>query len=139
MKLTKTLALAALVASSLLAGSTALQAQDKTNTPPAGGPPGSPGMRGRPNAEQIAKELGLNEDQKAKLKTVMEDQQTKMKALRADTSLSQEDKRAKAKEIRDATQAQLKEILTPEQLAKWQQHFQRNRPPGGAGGTPPQQ
>jgi protein CpxP len=140
MKLTKTLALAALVAGSLFAGNATLQAQDNTNTPPAGAPPGGPGMRGRPNLEQIAKDLGLTDDQKAKLKTIMEDQQTKMKALRADTSIAQTDKRAKAKEIRDATQAQIKAILTPEQLTKWQQHMQRNRPPGGTPpATPPQQ
>ena len=100
MKLTKTFALAALVAGSLIAGGAALQAQDNTNTPPAGAPPGGPGLRGRPNLDQMAKDLGLTDDQKAKLGTIMEDQQAKIKALRADSSLSQEDKRAKAKEIR---------------------------------------
>ena len=130
--MTKTLALAALVAGSLLAG-TALQAQDA----PKEKPPGGPGMRGRPNMEQIAKDLNLTDDQKTKLKAAMEDQQAKMKALREDTSLSQEDRRAKMKEIRDAMQAKIKEILTPEQLAKWQEQMkQRGRPPGGPGGKP---
>ncbi len=138
MKLTKTFALAALVAGSLIAGSTALQAQDNTNTPPAGGPPA--GFRGRPNLDQIAKELDLTDTQKAKFKTIMEDQQTKMKALRTDTSLSQEDKRAKAKELRADTQAQIKALLTPDQLVKWQQHTQHIRPPGGTPpAAPPQQ
>ncbi len=111
MKMTQTFALAALVAGSLLAG-TALQAQDAPKEKPA--------MHGRPNAEQIAKELNLTDDQKAKVKTALEDQQTKMKALHEDKSLSSEDRKAKSKEIREATQAKMKEILTPEQWEKWQ-------------------
>ena len=143
MKLNKTLALAALVAGSLLAG-TALQAQDSTNTPPAGARPGGPGQRGRANIDQLAKDLGLSDEVKAKVKVVLDDQQTKMTELRKDTTMAAEDKRAKAKEIREATTAKLKEILTAEQLAKWQEHMQRNRPaggPSGAGGAgaPPKQ
>ena len=128
MKLNKTLALTALVAGSLFAGST-LQAQDSTNTPPNG-----PGMHGRPNVDQIAKELSLTDDQKAKVKAVLEDTQKQMRSLREDTSLSQDDKRTKGKEIREAMQAKMKEILTADQYAKWQQHMQHNRPSGGAGG-----
>ena len=123
MKMTKTLALAALVAGSLLAG-TALQAQDAPKEKPA--------MRGRPNAEQIAKDLNLTDDQKAKVKTALEDQQTKMKALHEDKSLSTEDRKAKSKEIREATQTTIKGILTPEQLEKWQK-MQHNH----KGGTKP--
>lgn len=133
--MTKTFALATLVAGSLLAGNTALQAQDSTNTPAAH--VGGPGMRGRPNLDQIAKELSLTDDQKAKLKTAFEDQQKKLRSLREDTSVAPEDKKAKAKEIREVFQTSLKSILTPEQLTKWQQRTQRNRPAGGAGGTPP--
>jgi Spy/CpxP family protein refolding chaperone len=130
MKLTKTFALAAVVAGSLLAG-TALLAQDSTNTPPAG----APGLR-RPNAEQIAKQLDLSDDQKTKVKAALEEQQSKMKALREDASLSQEDKRAKAKELRESFIEKMKEILTPEQFEKWQKIMQhRTRP--GAGGPPP--
>lgn len=121
--------LASVIAAGLMTGLT-LQAQEASTNKPAGGP----GMRGRPNMEQVAKDLNLTEDQKTKMKTVMEEQQTKMKALRDDTSLSQEDRRAKSKEIRDATQAKIKEILTAEQLEKWQKLMQRNRPQGGPGG-----
>jgi protein CpxP len=135
MKLTQTLALAALVAGCLLAGSPTLQAQGNTNTPPTGTPPGGHSMRGHPNIDRMAKELGLTDDQKAKLKVVLEDQQTKMSSLRTDASLAPADKRAKAKEIREATQTQIKAILTPEQLAKWHQHMQHNRPPSA---QPPQ-
>jgi len=126
MKLTKTLTFAAIIAAGLLAGSNALQAQDA----PAGKPPGAQGehgMRGRPNVDQIAKELNLTDDQKTQFKAALEDQQTKMKDLHKDTSLSAEDKRAKAKEIRQATEAKIKEILTPVQLKKWQKHMKQNR------------
>lgn len=138
MKMTKTIALVALVAGSLLAG-TALQAQDapKEKPPGAQGGLGGPGMRGRPNADQIAKDLSLTDAQKTKLKAALEEQQAKMKALRADTSLTQEEKKVKAKELREANQAKMKEILTPEQLEKWQK-MQRSRGPGGkpaAGGN----
>lgn len=129
--MTKTLAFVALVVGSLLAG-TALQAQDAPQDKPHGGP-GGPGMRGRPNADQIAKELSLTDEQKTKLKAAIEDQQAKMKALREDTSLSAEDKKAKAKELREGMQAKMKEILTPEQLTKWHE-MQKNRGPGGKPG-----
>ena len=136
MKLNKTLALAAVMAGSLFAAG-ALQAQDATNTPPAGGQH-SGGLRGRPNIDQIAKDLGLTDDQKAQVKAALDDTQAKLKALRDDSSLSAEDKKAKVKEIRDANQAKMKEILTPEQFAKWQKHAPHNRPPGGGAGGPPQ-
>jgi Spy/CpxP family protein refolding chaperone len=134
MKLNKTITLVALVAGSLLAG-TALQAQDAPKEKPPG-QQGGPGMRGRPNIDQIAKELNLTEDQKTSLKAAMEEQQAKMKALREDQNLSQEDRRAKAKEIREAHQAKIKEILTPEQLEKWQKRAQQNRPPQAGGDKP---
>jgi len=131
MKLAKIFTLAAVVAGSLLAGM-ALQAQSSTNAPAAGGPPG---IR-RPNAEQIAKDLGLSDDQKAKVRAALEEQQKKMKDLRADTSLSQEDKRAKVKELRQSFVEKMKEILTADQFEKWQKTMQQ-RPRLGAGGPPP--
>jgi Spy/CpxP family protein refolding chaperone len=134
MKLTKTLALAALVAGGLLAG-TALQAQNSTNnTPPANTHFIPPGIH-RPNAEMIAKNLGLTDDQKAKVQAALEDQQQKMMGLRSDTSVAPQDKPAKAKEIREAFTAKMKEILTPDQFEKWQKPMQlRMRP---AAGSPP--
>ena len=137
MKLNKTLALAALVAGSLFAGSVALQAQDNTNTPPAGAPPGGHGMRGRPNFEMIAKQLELTDDQKPKVKPIVEDMQKQASELRKDTSLSQEDRRAKMKEIREAATAKLKDILTADQFAKWEKMGQRQRPPMVPPATPP--
>lgn len=134
MKLTKTLTFAAIVAGTLLAGN-ALVAQDAPKDKPPGGPgaQGGPGMRG-PNAEQMAKDLGLSDEQKTKLKAAMDEQREKMKALREDTSLSADDKKAKGKELRDTFQAKVKEILTPEQFEKWQKNMQQRRPQGGPGG-----
>ena len=136
MKLNKTLALAALVAGSLIAGSVALQAQDNTNTPPTGAPPGG-GMRGRPNFEAISKQLELTDDQKPKVKAVLEDMQKQSRELRQDTSLTQEDRRAKMKEIRDGASTKLKDILTADQFAKWQKIGQHQRPPMAPPATPP--
>ena len=118
MKFNKTLMIATLAVGSLFASGVALQAQDNTNTPPAGAPPG--GMRPRMNFDTLAKNLELTDAQKPQVKVIFDEQQQKMKELRADTSVAQADKRAKAKEIRDATTAQLKPILTAEQFAKWE-------------------
>ena len=142
MKLNKHIALIALVAGGLLAGS-ALQAQDapkdKPPGPPAGGPGGPGGMRA-PNPEKLAETLGLSEEQKPKFKTAMEERQKKSSELRADTSLAQEDRRAKRKEIMDASNAKIKEILTPEQYDKFIKMTPgpRNRPAAPpAGGEKP--
>ena len=129
MKMTKTLALATFVDGSLFAGSLALQAQDTPQTPPPAG--AGPGAHARPNADQIAKDLGLTDDQKAKVKAAMEEQQTAMKALRDNTTLSKEDKHTQMKALRESFLAKMKEILTPEQLEKWQKAMQHNHPAGG--------
>lgn len=114
MKFTKTLALAALAAATLLGGS--LQAQDATNAAPA---PASPAARShRLTPEQIIKQLGLTDDVAAKFKAAWEDRTSQLKDLRGDSSVSPEDKRTKSKAIMEAFQAKMKEILTPEQQEK---------------------
>jgi len=69
-------------------------------------------------ANRLADELGLSEEQRAKLKPLFEQERVELDALRADTTVAKEDRRAKAgvihkkyRELRDA-------ILTPEQKAK---------------------
>ena len=125
------LTLAALVAVGLFAGGLASQAQDNTNLPPAGGPPGG-GMRGRmPNFDTVAKQLELTDDQKPKVKPIWDDLQQKQRDVRQDTNLDRTEKQAKVKELRDAATVKLKEILTPEQLTKWEKVGQR-RPPQAA-------
>lgn len=138
MKLNKTLMLAAIAVGGLLAG-IPVQAQDASNQPAATPPP----MR-RPamNADGLAKQLDLTDDQKTKVKPVLDDMQKQQADLRNDTSLSRADQMTKRKEIRDAASAKLKEILTPEQYAKWEKMGPGNRRPGAPGApaapaTPP--
>jgi protein CpxP len=126
MKSTKTLLVAALAAGALLAGSSALRAQDATNTPPAH----AHGMKGR---QDLAKQLDLTDDQKPKYDAIMKGAAEKGRALREDTSLTSEEKKTKAKAIREDTTAQLKSLLTPEQFTKWQdlsKHGSHAHPPG---------
>jgi len=137
MKLNKAFIAAALVLGSLLAGVVASQAQDNTNTPPAGAPPG--GMRGPMSFDTIAKRLELTDDQKPKVKPIIEDMQKQLADYRkANPDATRADRAAKMKEVREATTTQLKDILTADQLTKWQQMATR-RPNGagnGAGGPP---
>ena len=124
--------IAALVAGSVFAADVAVRAQDATNKPAAGAPPGGPGARGRMGFDAIATQLALTDEQRPKAKPVFDELQQKQAALRQDTSLSQEDRTAKRKEIRDAATAKLKDILTPEQLTKWEKMQQgQRRAPGG--------
>jgi periplasmic protein CpxP/Spy len=70
---------------------------------------------------KVAQELNITADQKQQLKPILQEEAQKVKALRADTSLSQQQKRQKLQEIRQDLLAKIKPILTPQQLAKWQQ------------------
>jgi periplasmic protein CpxP/Spy len=127
MKSTKTWLVAVLAAGALLGGSSALYAQNATNTPPAST---HGGMKSRQN---IAKQLDLTEDQKPKYDAIMKGAAEKGRALREDTSLTSQDKKDKAKVIREDTTAQLKALLTPEQFTKWQElskHGSHAHPPG---------
>jgi Spy/CpxP family protein refolding chaperone len=139
MKLSKSLIVAALVAGSLFAGSAVLQAQNNTNTPPAGGPTagGPRGMRGGPSLDMIATALKLDDATKAKVKPILDAQQQKMTDLRADTTLSQADRRTKVQAIRDETSTALKAVLTPDQFDQYQKMTQRQRRPAPAAGNPP--
>ncbi len=136
MKLNKSLLLTALFAGSLLTGTSALQAQDSTNsaTPPASDAPKP--VRARPGFDMIAKRLNLTDDQKPKVKPIIEDMMTKLHEAGSDHSLSREDRQAKMKEIRDATGEKLKEILTPEQYETWTKMGPGQRGPRPAGSNP---
>lgn len=129
MKLKKTLALAALVVGSLVAGSLVTRAQDAaTNTPPATAKPGGKNMRSL-DITFLAKRLDLTDAQKPKVKTVLEDLAQKQRDLHADNTLSADDKKAKMKEIRDSTDAKLKDILTPDQYTQWEKSGAGRRRP----------
>jgi Spy/CpxP family protein refolding chaperone len=135
MKSMKTMFVAVLVAGSLIAGGSALLAQDAPNPPPAGGPPGG-GMRGGrgPSIELLTTNLVLTEAQIPKVKAVLDDQQKKMTDMRADASVAPADRGAKMQEIRTATTAKMKEILTPEQFAKYEKLPVAGGRRGGGGG-----
>lgn len=144
MKLNKTLMIAALVAGSVFAADIAVRAQDSTNTPPAGGPPGG-GQRGRggPSIEMLTTNLSLTADQIPKVKAVLDEQRQKMGELRNETD--QQVRRTKMQALRTDMTAKMKEILTAEQFAKYEKMgpgMRGNRPPGGAprgAGAPPPQ
>ena len=144
MKLNKTLMIAALVAGSVFAADIAVRAQDSTNTPPAGGPPGG-GQRGRggPSIEMLTTNLSLTADQIPKVKAALDEQRQKMGELRNETD--QQVLRTKMQALRTDTTAKMKEILTAEQFAKYEKMgpgMRGNRPPGGApggAGAPPPQ
>ncbi len=101
-----------------------------------GGPGGPGGFGGAPSAERLdamAKELGLNDEQKGKIKAVYDEQAKKMEALRGDQGGSREDRMAKFRELTEATAAKIKPILTAEQQEKFAK-MQQNRGPGGGQG-----
>lgn len=119
MKLNKTLALAALIAGSLLAGGAIVQAQDST-TPSTNAPAGGGQRpRGGMNIDALTKRLALTDDEKTNVVAALADNRQKMHALQQDTSLSNDDKRAQAKQLREDLNAKMKDILTPDQDAKW--------------------
>jgi len=136
--------IAALVAGSVFAADIAVRAQDSTNTPPAGGPPGG-GQRGRggPSIETLTTNLSLTADQIPKVKAVLDEQRQKMGELRNETD--QQVRRTKMQALRTDMTAKMKEILTAEQFAKYEKMgpgMRGNRPPGGApggAGAPPPQ
>lgn len=122
MKLSKTLIIAALA---VLAGSTALQAQNSTN-PPAGAPPARArnARAAGQNVDQVATALKLDDATKAKVKTILDAEQKKIAELRADTSVTGADRRTKTQAIRADTTKQMKEVLTAEQFAQWEKMSQ---------------
>lgn len=136
--------IAALVAGSVFAADIAVRAQDSTNTPPAGGPPGG-GQRGRggPSIEMLTTNLSLTADQIPKVKAALDEQRQKMGELRNETD--QQVRRTKMQALRTDMTAKMKEILTTEQFAKYEKMgpgMRGNRPPGGApggAGAPPPQ
>ena len=96
-----------------------------------------PGAAIRERMQEVAKELGLTDDQKQQLKPVLQAEAVKLKALRDDQSLSRQEKIEKLKAIGAELLPQLKEILTPEQLAKWQKLRQERQAKAGPSAPQP--
>jgi hypothetical protein len=118
MKLNKTLALAALIAGSLLAGGAIAQAQDST-THSTNGPAAGPRPRGMMSVDFLTKRLALTDDEKTNVVAALADNRQKRRDLQEDTSLSNDDKRAQAKQLREDLNAKMKDILTPDQYTQW--------------------
>lgn len=106
---------------------------------PAGAPHGGPG-RGGPPIERLTQDLGLDAAQAAQVKQILETQHAQMEAERAQfeasgTRPSREEMQAKHAQMDAALDQQLAGVLTPEQLAKFQElrkHRPMGPPPGGA-------
>jgi Spy/CpxP family protein refolding chaperone len=114
MKLNKTLALAALIAGSLLAVGSIAQAQDFTNSPAGGQRP-----RGMMNIDALVKRLSLTDDEKTNVAAALADYRQKLRDLRQDASLSADDKRTQARQLHEDLNAKMKDILTPDQDTQW--------------------
>jgi len=108
---------------------------------PAGPPHGGPG-RGGPPIERLTQDLGLDAAQAAQVKQILDAQRAKMEADRAQfeasgTRPSREEMHAKHEQMDAELDQQLSTVLTPEQLAKFQE-IRRHRPMGPPpGGAPP--
>ena len=139
----KTMLVAALVAGSLLAGSTAVFAQAN------GGAPAARGARGPLSADAMLTRLQtalgetnkLSDAQIPKVKAAFENQIKKMTDLRNDTTIAQADRATKRAAIQTETSDALKAILTPAQFTIYQALPQGGRGagrrgPAGGGAAP---
>jgi hypothetical protein len=139
-----------IAAGCLLAALNLASCADKKPHRPNGAGPGAGGM-GNPqqNAEKMANDLGLSDEQKKSFVAAMKEHGQKMKALRDKTSLSEDERNKQTAAARQQLQKRMHSILTQDQFAKWQQERQAMHPPGtqgtpggptgpgGAGGPPP--
>jgi Spy/CpxP family protein refolding chaperone len=95
--------------------------------------------RMREHREDMAKALGLTDDQKARTKAVNQQEKDALKAVKDDTTLTPDQRKQKASGIRKNFADQRKAILTPEQQKKAdelkaqakERHEPHDGPPGG--------
>lgn len=105
-------------------------------------PDGPPhGMRG-PNVEQLATDLGLDENQKAQVKQIFEAQHAKMQAERqqfeaSGTRPTREEMKAKRDAMDADLHQQLSGVLTADQLKKFDEIRAQHRRQGPPPGPPP--
>ena len=76
---------------------------------------------------RFAAKLGLTTDQQTKMKDLFVSTHQQRQAVLKNTSLTNEQKQAQLSQIRQTFKAQLATILTPEQLAKFQQMVRMRR------------
>lgn len=106
----------------------ALSAEPEAGAKPKG-PPGAGRM-----IEELKTELGLTDAQVEQLRPILKKHMEAIKALRDDESLGREQKHAKMQELRKELLAELAKVLTPEQLAKFEEMRKNRKGPGGPGG-----
>jgi len=107
---------------------------------PAGPPRGGPGRAGAP-IERLAQDLGLDATQQVQVKQILDAQRAKMDAERAQSEASgtrppRDEMQARHAQMDAELDQQLSTVLTPEQLAKFQE-LRRHRPMGPPPGAPP--
>lgn len=83
---------------------------------------------------QMAKRLGLDEEQKGKFTAVMKEFQGKQREVMQNPDLDREGKMAARKELMEARNAKLAEFLSDEQMAKVKKMGQRGGNRGGKEG-----
>jgi len=81
---------------------------------------GQKNVDGNQGVERMAKEFGLDEDQKAKVESIFNAEKQKVETIFGE-------QQAKLQAVQEETRASLKEVLTPEQMAKLEKKMsQRN-------------
>ncbi len=120
MKLNKTLALAALIVGSLLAGGAIAQAQDST-TPSTNAPAGGGArQRGMMSIDYLTKRLSLTDDEKTNVAAALADNHQKMRDLRQDAEpLPPTTNAPRPSNCTKISNAKMKDILTPDQYTQW--------------------
>lgn len=105
------------------------------NTRPQGPPPGrGPGHNPEQQADDLAKKLKLNDQQKKEVAAIFKSQHEQMQALRGTTPPAEGDREKGMEQMRrlDAdTDAKLKGVLTP---AQYKQYEAQKPQPGGPRG-----
>jgi Spy/CpxP family protein refolding chaperone len=76
---------------------------------------------------KVAAKLGLTPDQQSKLKDLFASNRQQRQAVLTNASLTNEQKQTQLSQIRQTNRAQLATILTPEQLAQFQQMRKAHR------------
>src|SRR5439155_11627446 len=119
-------------------GSTRGQGGAPSAGPPAAGqPPRGDGAGGGRSPgemrERLVTGLGLSAEQQKKLDPILADTRQQMSALR---ELPESERQPGAAKVREATRAKIREILTPEQLAKYEELAGREGRGAGAAAAP---
>ena len=85
----------------------------------------SPGVEtGKPNREEIFKELDLTREQRIKLKEIRQSNKEAKDAVENNTGLSDQDKKKQLRELQKAQAEKVQAILTDEQKAKFRAAMQ---------------